>query len=621
MFITVLMLPSPTLAEVTFTDVTDAVGLGNLQPNPTGAAGGTWGDYDNDGDVDLFLFRAGSGKKLFRNEGKGGGKFEHITQFTDVTQSAGLYLKLDKRIEGGTTAIFLDFDNDGDLDLFIGGNGSQSGDVLYQNNGDGTFKNTSKIAGMASQPRGYFGAISFDYDNDGLLDIYIATGLNLPTDFLYRNQGNGRFLMVDPAKAGVIDGPQGSDGIVLGDYDNDGDLDLYITTVRDKLPKGKNGLLRNEGNGKYVNVSEQAGVDRRSFDKNGVFWDYNNDGNLDLLIYSWPSMVRGKTTILYKNNGNGTFTDVTQAVGIELVNKDSSGANVGDYDNDGWLDLCITYHNTSTLFYHNNKNGTFTEISNVAGIVSTNSGSTSFVDYDNDGDLDLFTGQSPLGGKGLRLHRNNGTNNFWLELLLVGTKSNRDAIGARVTVTAEHLYQIREMTRDSGGWFGNKQDRIPLHFGLGSVRKADEIEVRWPSGLVEVFRDVEANQRILIEEGSGDSYHVINIEPRKKLATTFGHIKRTALLQNYPNPFNPETWIPFVLDEAAEVEIGIYEATGNQVRRLRLGRKNAGEYRTRGKAAYWDGRNDAGETMGSGIYLYEMRVGSYSSVRKAMLLK
>jgi len=177
------------------------------------------------------------------------------------------------------------------------------------------------------------------------------------------------------------------------------------------------------------------------------------------------------------------------------------------------------------------------------------------------------------------------------------------------------------MTRNSGGYYGNKQDRIPLHFGLGPVRKADEIEVRWPSGLVEVFRNVKANQRILIEEGSGDSYHVIAVEPRGKLPTTFGHIKRTSLLQNYPNPFNPETWIPFVLDEAAEVEISIYEVTGNQVRRLRLGRQNAGEYHTREKAAYWDGRNDAGETMGSGIYLYEMRTGDYTSVRKAMLLK
>ena len=319
---------------------------------------------------------------------------------------------------------------------------------------------------------------------------------------------------------------------------------------------------------------------------------------------------------------DGTFTDVTQLVGIELVNVDSSGANVGDYDNDGWLDLCITYHNAPTLLYHNNRNGTFTKVDGAAGVVGTNSGSTSFVDYDNDGDLDLFTGHSPIGGVGsLRLYRNNGTTNLWLELVLVGTKTNRDAIGARVKVAAEHLYLLQEMTRNSGGYYGNKQDRIPLHFGLGPVRKADEIEVRWPSGLVEVFRNVKANQRILIEEGSGDSYHVITVEPRGKLPTTFGHIKRTALLQNYPNPFNPETWIPFVLDEAAEVEIGIYEAMGNQVRRLRLGRQNAGEYRTREKAAYWNGRNDAGEKMGSGIYLYEMRTGDYTSVRKAILLK
>ena len=608
-------------AQVTFTDVTTEAGLGNV----VGNAGGTWGDYDNDGDVDLFLFRGSNGKELYRNEGDG--------RFMDVTQTVGIMETTNGGFSGCSTAIFGDFDNDGDLDLFTGGGSSVFGDVLYRNNGDGTFENVSKAAGMDSEVRLYFGALSFDYDTDGFLDIYIANfSYGSFPNLLYHNEGNLRFKEI-AAQVG-LDEPKSSDGIGLGDYDNDGDLDIFVTTSTLTPPQSTDVFYRNEGNEVFTDVTQKAGLWREGFDKNAFFWDYDNDGHLDLFIHSWPTYAAGKTSVLYRNNGDGTFTDVTKTVGIEPIEVDSSGAYYGDYDNDGWLDLCITYHNSPTRLYHNNGDGTFTEVSNEAGIDGTNSGTVSFVDYDNDGDLDIFTGQSPIGGADLmiKLYRNNSTPNRWLQLKLVGTQSNRDAIGTRVKVTLGGLSMLREVTGCSGGYYGNKQDRLPVHIGLGQNSQADVIEIRWPSGTVDVLRDVPADQLVEVKEGSGLQVTAVQsrgklpitlgqIKPHRKLPIKLGQIKQTALLQNYPNPFNPETWIPFVLNETAEVEIRIYDVSGVLVRTLRPGQKAKGEYRSKDKAAYWDGKNDAGEALGSDIYFYEMRTGDYTSVRKAMLRK
>ena len=514
-------------AQVTFTDVTAVVG----QSNVVGAAGGTWGDYDNDGDVDLFLFRGGAGKALYRNEGDVG--------FVDVTQSAGIT----DLSRGASTAIFLDFDNDGDLDLFMGGEGSNLGDVLYRNNGDGTFLNISETAGMESTVRMFFGAVSFDYDDDGLLDIYVANW-QLP-NFLYHNKANGRFREI-AAQIG-LDMPGDSDGIALGDYDDDGDLDILITTATSGAPQTANVLYRNEGDGMFIDVTQQARVWRKAWHKNAFFWDYDNDGHLDLFIHSWPSEAPGETNILYRNNGDGTFTDVTQAVGIALIEVDSSGAYYGDYDNDGWLDLCVTYHDSPTRLYHN-KDGTFTNVRIAARIGGTNSGTVSFVDYDNDGDLDIFTGKS-LGGSTIALYRNDGTPNHWLQLKLVGAQSNQDAIGARVKVMADGLSMLREVAGCSGGWYGNKQDRLPVHFGLGQNLQADMIEIRWPSGIIQTFTNILANQRLTIVELEGILVVVHSVFP------TFGYPEQGTPVRIQGEHFLPGTRVFFGGVEANNVRV------------------------------------------------------------------
>ena len=246
----ILLTATTTSAQVTFTNVTEAVGLGGHLPAES-ARTATWGDYDNDGDVDVVLMNHGI--NLYRNEESRG--------FLNVTQKAGI---TDISFSTGA-ATFVDFDNDGDLDLFVA---SDLGDFLYRNNGDGTFLNVTQAAGIEPKdlsiyPR--FGAVFFDYDVDGLLDIYIANH-ELP-NVLYHNEGNGHFKEM-AAQIG-LDKPELSMGIILGDYDDDSDLDLFITVdgwlVDDKNYRrsGNSVLYRNDGDGVFLDVAQQAGVQRK----------------------------------------------------------------------------------------------------------------------------------------------------------------------------------------------------------------------------------------------------------------------------------------------------------------------------------------------------------------------
>jgi hypothetical protein len=235
---------APAYARVTFTDVTVEVGLGDVTDINTGA---TWGDYDNDGDADVFLFRGGAGKELYRNEEDG--RFVHVTQIAGIADPS----------VGASSAIFLDFDNDGYLDLFMGGEGSDLGDILYQNNGDNTFTNISQVAGMESEVRAYYGPVSFDYDSDGLLDIYVGNYAQITfPNFLYHNEGNGRFREM-AAEIG-LDKPQLCSGVSLGDYDDDGDLDILVAAgfSSDLTVENFDALYQNEGNGVFIDVAQQS---------------------------------------------------------------------------------------------------------------------------------------------------------------------------------------------------------------------------------------------------------------------------------------------------------------------------------------------------------------------------
>ncbi len=292
---------------------------------------------------------------------------------------------------------------------------------------------------------------------------------------------------------------------------------------------------------------------------------------------------------------------------------------VGDYDNDGWLDIFAGNNGPNSL-YHNNRDGTFTNIAAQVGIIENeNTMIVSSGDYNGDGFLDLFMTNGFLAEPGPdALYRNNGSENHWLHINLVGVRSNRDGIGARIHVSAGDLTMFREV---NGGTFG--MDSLTAEFGLGEHNMAEMVEIRWPSGTVDVLSDIPADCIIQITEGT--EHFTVAVQPPGKLPITLGEIKqtalRTAILQNYPNPFNPDTWMPYQLGKDSSVAIRICASSGQHVRTLELGHKPAGLYTEKSKAAHWDGSNESGEPVASGIYFYTIQADDYTATKKMVVAR
>jgi hypothetical protein len=490
-------------APVSFTDIAPQLGLDALSRG----RGSAWGDYDADGDADLFTVGIRDPHHLYRNNGDG--------TFTDVTDAAGL---VDPR--GGWASLFFDYDRDGDLDLYVtrdGWRGIQA-NSLYRNNGDGTFTDVAQQAGVAGQADS-FTAVLGDLDNDGWLDIYVANGVSQAegaTNALYHNNGDGTFTDV-ARQAGVAN--QGrSIGTAVGDVDNDGWSDLLVINM-----DGPNALYRNNGNGTFTEVTKQAGIAAPQDGFVGFFFDYDNDGWLDLFATGWtedmaevlrsalsgkPSQERNRLA-LYHNNGDGTFTDVTTRAGLART-YGAMAAQYGDIDNDGWLDIYLgtgappmdTYE--PNKLFRNTGTGAFVDVTDSAGVGNLGKGhGATFADFDGDGDLDLY---APIGGAmfGDRqpnsFYRNSGTSHHWLKLRLIGTVSNPEAIGARIRVTTGQVSRYRTIAGGTG--FGSMNEPV-LTVGLGTAAHVDEVFVRWPSGRRQVLTDLDPNQTVVVSEDGG----------------------------------------------------------------------------------------------------------------------
>lgn len=448
----------------TFSDVTEKAGVLG-----TGyGLGCIWGDFDNDGLPDLFVTQYGK-NVLYRNNGNG--------TFTDVTDKAGV-----GGMESGTFhsgATFFDYDRDGWLDLYVGSYVNMgekrycrlgdvmsscapseyqgSLDALYHNNHDGTFTNVTKASGMYQANGKNLSVQAADYDNDGWPDLFVANdGLNA---YLYHNEHNGTFKEIG-LTAGMAVTSRGTVMaamcISLGDYDNDGQLDLYVSDFQ----RSSDHLWHNDGKGFFDEVSDEAGITRPTRDIlsfGGGFFDYDNDGLLDIFIA----------------NGH-VYPEVEQA---------SPGTH---------------YKQTNSLF-HNEANGKFAEVSRSSG-----SGfetpyvgrGVAFADFDNDGFVDIVVANN--GDAPLLLHNSGGNGNHFVNFKLVGKKSNRDALGARISVVSNGISQIREI---AGGGSYLSQSDLRANFGLGKAGRADKVEITWPSGQHQSFQNVEGDKFYLIEEG------------------------------------------------------------------------------------------------------------------------
>ncbi len=489
-------------------------------------------DYDGDGDQDLYFLSGStqpptapngrpSSNRLYRNDGN--------FHFTDVTLQAGV-----GDPGHGMGVAVGDVDNDGYLDMYVNNFGPN---VLYLNNGDGTFRDATAAAGVACGNKVGAGCCFLDMDGDGDLDLYVANYVRFSyeshvpkfllgrpvypsplqyigePDVLYENLGDGHFADVSEA-AGISRLAGTGMGTVCGDYDNDGDTDVYV--CNDEMG---NYLWKNDGTGKFTEVGVLSGA---AYDSLGHpqgsmgadFGDYDNDGWLDLIVTSYA----GEMKVLYQNLRGGMFNEVARQTGVGAVSLPHVSWGVGfvDFDNDGYRDIYMalgdldeivaqgnnaTAYELPNLLLRNNGQGKFIDVSKQSGdgmqVVRSSRGAA-FDDLDGDGRIDVVVQNSRRAPTVLR--NESSAPNHWLGIRLVGTKSNRDGVGARVKVTAGGQEYIDEVHSGRGyqSHFG-----MQLHFGLGEKDQVERVEVHWIGGGIDLAENVPVDCRITVRQGAG----------------------------------------------------------------------------------------------------------------------
>jgi enediyne biosynthesis protein E4 len=538
-----LLQGSETPNRVTFVDMAPSGGVTFRHDNAasqekylieTMGSGCGWIDYDQNGLFDLYLVNGAATRvytpkhpvrsALYRNNGDG--------TFSDITEKAGV------GAEGlfGMGVAVGDYDNDGFPDLYVLGYGRS---ILYHNNGDGTFTDVTGLAGVANAGRWASSAAWFDYDNDGRLDLVIANYIDWspeknfwcgehepgkrsycdPDNYrplppvLYRNNGDGTFTDVSKP-AGLAEKPGNGLGVVTFDYDNDGWQDIFI--ANDHRP---NSLFHNNHDGTFTEVGYLAGVavsaEGQLESGMGVdAADTTGSGRLDLVVTHLDQQLAR----FYINLGHQMFDDSTlrSKLGYATYHMSGFGTRFMDYDNDGARDLFMAnghvldnielfrpdvHYAEPKLMFRNNGHGIFENVSDRLGPDFARprvSRGAAICDFDNDGDLDILINNN---GQPAQLLRNDGGNrNHWLEIFLMGTKSNRDGVGCCVKVTAGDLVLYDQ--RKGGMSYQSAQDPR-LHFGLGRNSKVYEVEIRWPSGAVTKLANLNADQIVSVEEGRG----------------------------------------------------------------------------------------------------------------------
>ena len=686
----------------------------------TGAA---WFDFDNDDDLDLYMTRRAGANRLFRNDGDG--------TFTEVATTFGAG---DATHDGAGVAV-ADYDNDGDLDLYLA---NSDEDVLLENQliptGTANFTDVTATAlGGLTLPERGTSASWGDYNNDGFLDLYVANHLHMTEmangfpaadeesnqDYLLLNDGDGTFTDVSALMLGG-DGPDdngrddnlGGFGFLGGwtDFDNDGDLDLYLMNDCPLGPEG-NKLFRNDGGTNatsawtFTEVASTIGADQCQNAMGLATGDYDRDLDMDYYFSDIGSatLLQNDFTDVTLSAATGTFIDQTVAAGVfdetspnSGENRISWGAVFYDYNNDGWLDLAVatgTLSPTSAedeqpnILYLSDGDGTFTDVSTGSGINDVQRTRTIVMgDYDEDGAADLFMVNY---GEQSRLVRNTTSlNHRWLQVELEGVQSNKNGIGAKIFVTTPdnvtQAWEVRSGTSLGGG------DDLAAYFGLGNNLKVSEIRVQWPSGITQTMTNQQANQRMTITEDGALPVELANftalvdgetawlqwwtaseennlgfevqrrtgalsfeplafidgagttterrsyafrtdvLEPgthtfRLKQIDVDGHVSYSPLVEVtvalpdayhlspvYPNPFNPQATFTLALQQQQDVQITLYDVLGRHVRTLYQGALAGDQTHT---------FQLNGNGLASGVYLLRATGEAFTATQQVTLLK
>lgn len=555
-----------------YIEISQAAGI-----DAAGRFGGlAFGDFDGDGWDDLYICAREGENKLYRNRGDG--------TFADVSKTAGVNSNQNTRL-----AIWGDLNNDGYPELYLG-NENQP-DVLFLNNGNGTFTDIAWDAGIYN-PANPFSVSMADVNQDGWLDIYVA---NFKTENkLYLNNGNLTFSDYT-FRSGALSA-RNAMATLFFDYDNDRDLDLYL--VHDGQP---NLFYQNTGDGRFTEISEAAGVADPGFGMGADAGDINNDGWLDLYV---TNLYENK---LYLNNGDGTFSDISKTAGVDDYGM-GWGTNFLDFNNDGWLDIYVAndsyFSAYPNVLYQNNGDLTF-QIVEAEGPVSSKLGGygSACADINLDGRIDIAlsnTGRSDHN----QLFQNNYPADNWVGFRLTGTSSNRDAVGARIEVWdnlgVKHIEEIA-----AGSSFAS-QNSLLQHFGLGAATGIDSARILWPNGLEQQISALEAGYYYQIVEDGAPVILNPQVTSTKEISP-----KRSISIQSvFPNPAVEQATIRFSLLNPAHCHLNIFDIHGRKIKTLAEKFVSPGE-----QLLLWDGRDDAGHRQPAGVYFVTLVVGDEQVVQ------
>jgi enediyne biosynthesis protein E4 len=568
-----------------------------LTPTPYEKWGQAMADIDNNGWVDIFCQRWGGPfhSRLYLN-------FDGMYQ--DITDQTPLEA-IEANATHTRTVSLVDYDNDGDKDIFFGTDEK----IYFLRNDNNVFTDVAEEVGLVGQkPPGFINRWDYnigawtDIDLDGDLDVIISQSFyaNL---YVFRND-DGIFTDV-ATEYGFIDfapmGTYGDRGSITArmhwiDVDMDGDLDMNAGNL----------IFRND-NGVFTEVAESLGFTPSVPIQNSEWFDYDNDGDLDFFKMC-DQLESPDCAVELWENQNGIFVDASEAINMMDMLDISRSLSTGDFDNDGDLDIFVNHaqfdFQDALLLNEEIEPGVhiFENVIEYVGIseIGDRKGG-GFIDYDKDGFLDVYI---PAAHDNHRMYHNLGNGYNWIGFILEGTQSNRDAIGSVVKLYVGENIQLR-YTECPGGWL--RQNNPWIHFGLGELSEIDSVVVRWPLGLTETLTDVTINQYHNIKEGETTS----NVYQKKT-----GTPVKYYLEQNYPNPFNPQTKIRYTIPEASKIQIVIFDLLGNIINIFNTDHSSGGYFHFE-----WDGRNNYGEKVTSGVYLYQFQTKNYSDTKKMLLVR